>query len=80
MTSASRASEKKDGVAEREGFEPSIGVTYTPLAGARLQPLGHLSAAAQSTESRPDRESEFAQLPGLARFSKHARAEGTGSA
>ena len=30
-------------MAEREGFEPSIGVTYTPLAGERLQPLGHLS-------------------------------------
>jgi hypothetical protein len=32
-------------MAEREGFEPSIGVTYTPLAGERLQPLGHLSEA-----------------------------------
>ena len=31
-------------MAEREGFEPSIGFNaYTPLAGARLQPLGHLS-------------------------------------
>ena len=31
-------------LAEREGFEPSIGVkAYTPLAGERLQPLGHLS-------------------------------------
>ena len=31
-------------MAEREGFEPSIGdKSYTPLAGARLQPLGHLS-------------------------------------
>ena len=30
-------------MAEREGFEPSIGVTYTPLAGERLRPLGHLS-------------------------------------
>ena len=31
-------------VAEREGFEPSIGFkAYTPLAGERLQPLGHLS-------------------------------------
>ena len=34
-------------MAEREGFEPSIGVTYTPLAGARLQPLGHLSAGSE---------------------------------
>ena len=34
-------------MAEREGFEPSIGVTYTPLAGARLQPLGHLSGTRQ---------------------------------
>ena len=31
-------------VAEREGFEPSMGdKTHTPLAGERLQPLGHLS-------------------------------------
>ena len=31
-------------MAESEGFEPSIGdKTYTPLAGARLQPLGQLS-------------------------------------
>ena len=38
-----------DSMAEREGFEPSIGVTYTPLAGARLQPLGHLSGTPEST-------------------------------
>ena len=31
-------------LAEREGFEPSMGFnTHTPLAGERLQPLGHLS-------------------------------------
>ena len=31
-------------MAEREGFEPSIPFNgYTPLAGARLRPLGHLS-------------------------------------
>ena len=31
-------------VAEREGFEPSIEIApYTPLAGERLRPLGHLS-------------------------------------
>ena len=31
-------------MAEREGFEPSKGVkAFTPLAGERLQPLGHLS-------------------------------------
>ena len=31
-------------VVESEGFEPSIGdKPYTPLAGARLQPLGQLS-------------------------------------
>ena len=31
-------------MAEREGFEPSMGVKpHTPLAGERLQPLGHLS-------------------------------------
>ncbi len=32
-------------MAERKGFEPSIrDKPYTPLAGERLQPLGHLSA------------------------------------
>ncbi len=31
-------------MAEKEGFEPSMGVkAHTPLAGERLQPLGHLS-------------------------------------
>ncbi len=31
-------------MAVREGFEPSIGYNaYTPLAGERLQPLGHLT-------------------------------------
>ena len=30
-------------MAEREGFEPSVGVAYTRLAGEHLQPLGHLS-------------------------------------
>ena len=31
-------------MAEKEGFEPSIRYkTYTPLAGERLQPLGHFS-------------------------------------
>ena len=34
-------------MAEREGFEPSMGVAaHTPLAGERLQPLGHLSGGA----------------------------------
>ncbi len=46
----------EDSMAEREGFEPSIGVTYTPLAGARLQPLGHLSGTRESTESRRSRD------------------------
>jgi hypothetical protein len=32
-------------MAEREGFEPSMGFNaHTPLAGERLRPLGHLSA------------------------------------
>ena len=35
-------------MAEREGFEPSIGIAYTPLAGERLRPLGHLSMAHQT--------------------------------
>ncbi len=31
-------------MAERQGFEPWMGYkTHTPLAGERLQPLGHLS-------------------------------------
>jgi hypothetical protein len=31
-------------MAEKEGFEPSIRFNaYTPLAGERLQPLGHFS-------------------------------------
>jgi hypothetical protein len=31
-------------MAEREGFEPSMGFkAHTPLAGERLRPLGHLS-------------------------------------
>jgi hypothetical protein len=30
-------------MAEREGFEPSIGVTYTHFPGVLLRPLGHLS-------------------------------------
>ena len=29
--------------AERQGFEPWIGVAYTRFPGVRLQPLGHLS-------------------------------------
>ena len=48
-SSAAQFIKKKIGVcwslmAEREGFEPSMGYkTHTPLAGERLQPLGHLS-------------------------------------
>ncbi len=31
-------------MAEKEGFEPSMGFkAHTPLAGERLRPLGHLS-------------------------------------
>ena len=33
----------KNKYAERQGFEPWIGVTYTRFPGVRLQPLGHLS-------------------------------------
>ena len=47
---------KNNNMAEREGFEPSMGDAHTPLAGERLQPLGHLSAAAaRSTLSGTDR-------------------------
>ena len=38
-------------MAEREGFEPSIrDKPYTPLAGERLQPLGHLSCLSNQTQ------------------------------
>ncbi len=34
-------------MAEKEGFEPSMGVkAHTPLAGELLRPLGHLSVDA----------------------------------
>ena len=40
---------QKDKLAERKGFEPSIPFNgYTPLAGERLQPLGHLSGGAEN--------------------------------
>ncbi len=45
-------------LAEREGFEPSMGFNpHTPLAGERLQPLGHLSDSShlRSTPSRRPR-------------------------
>ena len=41
-------------MAEREGFEPSKGFnTLTPLAGERLQPLGHLSARGTAVRRAP---------------------------
>ncbi len=40
-------------MAEREGFEPSMGVkAHTPLAGECLQPLGHLSGLVYHCSSR----------------------------
>jgi hypothetical protein len=37
-------------LAEREGFEPSMKYNpHTPLAGERLQPLGHLSTENANT-------------------------------
>ena len=42
-------------MAEREGFEPSIRFkTYTPLAGERLQPLGHLSVSRLYASARQE--------------------------
>ena len=35
-------------MAERQGFEPWIGVAYTRFPGVRLQPLGHLSVTIES--------------------------------
>ena len=47
-------------LAEREGFEPSkLVYKLTPLAGERLQPLGHLSGHAlqkQTSERSPRRK------------------------
>ncbi len=42
-------------MAEREGFEPSIGVTYTHFPGVLLRPLGHLSVEVthSATPKRP---------------------------
>ena len=40
-------------LAEKEGFEPSMGVkAHTPLAGERLQPLGHLSKIGRHNSTR----------------------------
>ena len=54
---------KSSKLEEREGFEPSIEIAlYTPLAGERLQPLGHLSI----TLGTRDRYSiEFINFPVL---------------
>ena len=30
-------------MAERVGFEPTVGITYTRFPSVRLKPLGHLS-------------------------------------
>jgi hypothetical protein len=39
-------------LAEREGFEPSMEFNpHTPLAGERLQPLGHLSGHNQKSRA-----------------------------
>ena len=41
----SNSSRRKQKMAEREGFEPSVRLTsYPRLAGGCLRPLGHLSA------------------------------------
>ena len=44
---AEAAGPRWEKMAEREGFEPSVGVSpHTRLAGEHLQPLGHLSGGA----------------------------------
>ena len=45
----------KINMAERKGFEPLIqSYPYTPLAGERLQPLGHLSVTATNKRARQE--------------------------
>lgn len=51
---AVKVSDPEDSMAERQGIEPSMRVTDPPLAGARLQPLGHLSGTRKSTERAVD--------------------------
>ena len=51
-------------LAEREGFEPSIRFkTYTPLAGERLQPLGHLSVPAARLSVISTQKTRVQKLP-----------------
>ena len=51
-------------MAEREGFEPSIrDKTYTPLAGERLQPLGHLSRETHDYDARGSRPEKHSRRP-----------------
>ena len=45
MSRKSFSMPQRNRMAEKEGFEPSMGdKAHTPLAGERLRPLGHLSA------------------------------------
>ena len=45
---------KFNGLAEREGFEPSLRLSpYTRFPGVRLKPLIHLSEGANSIMAKP---------------------------
>ena len=50
-------------MAERMGLNPRYGLPYTPLAGERLQPLGHSPAL-----SRRDTRRATAGAPSIERF------------
>ena len=51
-------------MAEREGFEPSMGdKTHTPLAGERLQPLGHLSTKWLRIPRVPRQVNNYLEIP-----------------
>ena len=47
-------------MAEKEGFEPSMGFkAHTPLAGERLRPLGHLSGMRRIILGRENKSNSF---------------------
>ena len=50
-------------LAEREGFEPSMGFkAHTPLAGEPLQPLGHLSGVTSDNRRESGYDTAFDRI------------------
>ena len=73
MADRAGATSNRD-MAEREGFEPSIGVTYTHFPGVLLRPLGHLSVEATHPATPNARVRRYrCSLPGLAEFTAYRR-------